>query len=121
MNVDFDDNLEDMHVSLRWFTEVHGVVGGRAAVNSPVLLDMLEIHRQHSPRWRIRQRDQTIIYINNEWRVEQPGSSSVHSMSQPAVRISHNSQEPMVWRIQGHPGPSRTRGVEEPRPSKLAV
>ena len=40
VSVDDDDDLEDVDVQFRWFTEIHGVMGSRAAVNPPKVLDM---------------------------------------------------------------------------------
>lgn len=39
VGVEDDDDLEDVDVQFRWFAEIHGVMGGRAAVVPPEVLD----------------------------------------------------------------------------------
>ena len=41
VSMESEDNLEDVHIKFSWFSEIHGVIGSRAAVNPPELLDML--------------------------------------------------------------------------------
>ena len=48
VGVESEDDLEDVHIKFRWFGEMHGVMGRRAAVNPPSLLDTSDLHRQRS-------------------------------------------------------------------------
>ena len=43
-----EDDLEYVQIKFRWFAEMHGVMGRRAAVNPPVLLDTSDLHQQRS-------------------------------------------------------------------------
>ena len=48
VGVGSENDLEYVHIKFKWFVEIHGVMGKRAAVNPPALLDTSDLHRQRS-------------------------------------------------------------------------
>ena len=48
VGVESENDLKYVHIKFKRFAEIHGVMGKRAAVNPPALLDTSDLHHQRS-------------------------------------------------------------------------
>ena len=106
VGVDSDDDLEDVDVQFKWFTEIHGVMGGRAVVNPPEVLDTSDRDTQRSP---------PAILGTEEEQGEQPQQpSGLQREQEPSTQS--DEQEPSTQTGEQH---SSVQSAEVPGPSGL--
>ena len=116
VGVDSDDDLEGIHVSFQWFTEIHGVL---EAERQSIL------QRYWTPTVEMAGEQESTPTTST---VEQPGSPRAHSEVQPAhsgasSEEQHGVEEPGSSGASNveQPGPSGASNVERPGPSGAAV
>ena len=76
VGVESEDDLEYVHIKFRWFAEIHGVMGKRAAVNPPALMNTSDLHRQRSS---------TADTVEEEDSLPDPNSPLLHACGSPAA------------------------------------
>ena len=135
VGVESEDDLEDVHIKFRWFAEMHGVMGRRAAVNPPALLDTSDLHRPRSSTADTAEEEDSLPMTlsvdmpgpsvansveqpgEGEGIVEQPQQPGANSVDQPGARESIEEQPgPLGTSSVEHPG-ARERTGEQPGPS----
>ena len=113
VGVESEDDLEDVHIKFRWFAEMHGVMGRRAAVNPPALLDTPDLHRQRSSTADTAEEEDSLPMTRS---VDMPGPSVANSVEQlgEGEGIEEQPQQPGANSVD-HPG-SRESTEEQPGP-----
>ena len=98
--------MEDVDVQVKWFTDIHGVMGSRAVVNPPEVLDTSDCVTQRSP---------PAILGTEEGQGEEPQQpSGLQRVQEPSTQS--DEQEPSTQNGEQH---SSVQSTEVPGPSGL--